>query len=65
MTLRDWFAGMAMSAIAKDGIVTASIPSLANATGRDKEWRADIIEAVTRSAYDIADAMLLERDKKS
>jgi len=63
MTLRDYFAAQAMSGLIGDGIVNASIPSLANATGLDAAWRNEIIQAATKSAYDLADAMIAQRNK--
>ena len=45
MTLRDWFAGQALSAIAE-------------------AWAHDLADKDTaKRAYEIADAMLLEREK--
>lgn len=65
MTLRDWFAGQALCAMGGKSadIVMSSIPSLAKATGRDEEFRRQMIDGVSKSAYDIADAMLKERSK--
>lgn len=65
MTLRDWFAGQALCAMGGKSadVVMASIPSLAKATGRDEEWRKQMILGVTKSAYDIADAMIEARKK--
>jgi hypothetical protein len=50
MSLRDWFAGQALSAIASD----PSIITVANITGP---------QGMAVSAYAIADAMLKEREK--
>lgn len=60
MTLRQWFAGQALIAMGSKpaDIVMAAIPALAKSTGRDAEWRAEILLAVSKSAYDIADAMI-------
>lgn len=65
MSLRDYIAAKAMQSLVGDGIVYASIPALATAIGKDEKWREEIIRAVAKSAYDMADAMLAEREKKS
>lgn len=64
MSLRDWFAGMALQGLVRDGIVNSAIPSLAKATGRDAEWRSELITAAAASAYDLADATLAQRETK-
>lgn len=56
MSLRDWFAGQAVAAILANGDISA-IASRLNVS------RADFHASVTRTAYEIADAMLAERAK--
>jgi hypothetical protein len=63
LSVRDYFAAKALGALAREGIISAAIPSLAKATDRDAEWRQTMIDAVAKSAYDIADAMIKERSK--
>lgn len=48
MSLRDWFAGLAMQ-----GICARSFP--------DKEWEQPFCEYVAKSAYEIADEMVKAR----
>lgn len=64
MSRRDYFAAKALSALAREGIISAAIPSLAKATDRDAEWRETMIQSVVKSAFDIADAMIAEGDKR-
>jgi hypothetical protein len=57
MSLRDYFAAKAMQAI-------VSSPEMFLTTGREgKNLDLEPGEAVARAAYDIADSMLVERDK--
>lgn len=63
MSLRDWFAGMALQALTKEGIISSSIVSFATATGRDKDWQRELIEATAAASYQVADAMLEARKK--
>ena len=51
MSLRDWFAGMAMQGL---------LASLANPRLNE---RAVVDSLIAETAYEIADAMLKERDK--
>ena len=51
MTLRDYFAGQALAGMCSE------LSSLTNAK------QADVLRVVTGSAYEMADAMLAERDK--
>ncbi len=53
MTLRDWFAGQALS-----GLCVMAIPGSHNSC-------ANMIEEQVPTAYKIADAMLLEREKSN
>jgi len=55
MTLRDWFAGMALKGFA-DSIYKNGFPQELDCS--EPRWAA-------RSAYVIADAMLAERDKEA
>jgi len=50
MTLRDYFAGQALS-------------GLTSATNENGEWMGDSMSGVAHEAYAIADAMLKERSK--
>ena len=60
MSLRDWFAGMAMQALlASTGHDTQSIALLVTATEQDQA----VDETLAGRAYDFADAMLAAREK--
>ena len=48
MTLRDWFAGMALQSYL---------------AGRNNDNRSTVAESVARTCYGYADAMLYEREK--
>lgn len=63
MELRDWFACGAMQGLMRSDIINSAVPALAKATGRDAEFRNEIIGACAQSAYEVADAMLAERKK--
>ena len=53
MSLRDWFAGRALSGILRDQIV-----------GVNREYDTkQLAPGVSEAVYQIADAMLVERDK--
>lgn len=56
MSLRDWFAGQALTAIMGDDWYRDGGPEADNA------W-SEAAEGVARDAYTIADAMLTERAK--
>lgn len=50
MSLRDWFAGMALA-------------GLSTATDEDGQWQSDPA-GLARESYAIADAMLQQRDRQ-
>lgn len=47
LSIRDWMAGMAMQWVAMQGM----------------NWKQDEIERVAKCAYELADAMIAEREK--
>lgn len=57
MTLRDWFAGQALSGICSDERNMSAMTRVAEAEG------LDLTQYVSSSAYEMADAMLAERSK--
>jgi len=65
MSLLQWYAGMALGALAKEGIISSAIPSLAKATGRDEEWRREMIGATAKSCVDLAEAILVEIEMRT
>lgn len=58
MSLRDWFAGMAMQGMLADGT------RLSHALFRHKEETGQGGDVLAKSVYMIADAMLAERAKE-
>lgn len=60
MSLRDWFAGLAMQRMcAGDGAIMVG-----NRDANYDEKKGNFAEVVASNAYDFADAMLAERDKR-
>jgi hypothetical protein len=57
MSLRDWFAGMALQ-----GIVGSTVYVTAIVTAEDAD-PPKILQSFAANAYDIADAMIAERNK--
>ena len=54
MSLRDWFAGQALSSVMAD----IDVVMMSRENGRT--WT----ETVARTSYDIADAMIIERERQ-
>lgn len=57
MTLRDYFAGQAMNGLASDDASMARLTEVAEKSG------ADVIDYLASASYEVADAMLAERNK--
>lgn len=63
MTLRDWFAGMALQGMLESGLLSKCFDARRQDSNHAKtvSWFASF---AAPDAYDIADAMLAEREKE-
>ena len=58
MSLRDWFAGLAMQGLIAEGDERTVSPDIANNPERVEEWRRTIRLSEAKCCYKMADAML-------
>jgi len=63
MTIRQYYKAAAITGLTRGDLINASVPSLANATGRDAVWANELIAALVKSSAELADAMLREDEE--